>query len=43
MFIRVMVYSDDAALVEETIEDMTVRLTALTNASREHADMEVSM
>ena len=41
--IRVLGYADDAALVERRVEDMTTRLTNLTNASREHADMEMNM
>ena len=41
--IRTLGYADDAALVERHIEVMTTRLTNLTNASRDHEDMFMSM
>ena len=40
---RVLGYADDAALMEETVEAMTERLTALADASKRKADMEVNM
>ena len=39
--IRVLGYADDAAMAEERIEEMTERLTALADASKEKADMVV--
>ena len=32
-----------AAIVERRVDDMTTRLTSLADASRDHADMYVSM
>ena len=39
----VLGYADDVALIGPNVEDMTRRLTALANASRDEADMQVSM
>ena len=36
-------YADDAALIERRVEDMTIRLTTLAEASKAEADMDVSM
>ena len=36
-------YADDLAFVETTADDMTTRLTAVANASKEQADMIVNM
>ena len=38
-----MGYADDAALTERTVEGMTERLTAIADASKNEADMVVSM
>ena len=35
-------YADDAALTETAVEDMTKRLTALADAAKAEADMDVS-
>ena len=40
---RVLGYADDAALSEEKIEEMTVRLTALAEKSQSEADMTIRM
>ena len=37
--VRTLGYADDAALCEETVEEMSKRLTAIANASIEQADM----
>ena len=39
----VLGYADDVALISSTAEDMTRRLTALADAARENADMNVSL
>ena len=41
--IGVLGYADDAALIEETVDAMTTRLTKLADKSRADADMEVSL
>ena len=41
--LKVLAYVDDAALIEHDVDDMTARLTALANASRDHADINVNM
>ena len=41
--LNVLGYADDAALIEPCVEVMTDRLTAIADASRELADMHVSM
>ena len=41
--IKVIGYADDAALAEPTVEGMTERLKSIADASRDEADMEVSM
>lgn len=41
--LRVLGYADDAALMEEQMEEMTERLTKLADASLADADMEVNM
>ena len=40
---RVLGYADDAALMEERIEEMTVRLTTLADKSLGEADMKIRM
>ena len=40
--LRVLGYADDAALTETAVEDMTKRLTALADAAKAEADMDVS-
>ena len=40
---RVLGYADDAALTEERIEEMTVRLTTLADKSLQEADMKIRM
>ena len=39
----VLGYADDVALISETVEDMTRRLTAIADGAKDHADMNVSM
>ena len=39
----VLGYADDVALISDTVEDMTRRLTAIEDGAKEHADMNVSM
>ena len=41
--IKVLGYADDLALVNNTVEAMTKRLTKIADASKAEADMEVSM
>ena len=41
--IKVFGYADDLALVYTMVEQMTTRLTAITNTSKEQADMTVNM
>ena len=41
--IKVLGYADDLALVDNTVEAMTTRLTKIADASKAEADMEVSM
>ena len=43
MTYRVLGYADDAALTEERIEEMTVRLTTLADKSESEADMKIRM
>ena len=39
----VLGYADDVALISANVDDMTRRLTAIANASRDNADMNVSI
>ena len=39
----VLGYADDVALISDTAEDMTRRLTTIADGAKEHADMNVSM
>ena len=39
----VLGYADDVALIAANVDDMTRRLTAIANASRDNADMNVSI
>ena len=41
--LKTLGYADDAALVEDTVQDMTKRLTRLANKSLKEADMVVRM
>ena len=41
--LRVLGYADDAALCEETVEEMSERLTAIANASIKKADMYLNV
>ena len=41
--VRVLGYADDAALVDERIEEMTTRLTTLADESVKQADMYIRM
>ena len=43
MRLDVLGYADDVALISDTVEDMTRRLTAIADGAKEHADMNVSM
>lgn len=41
--IKVLGYTDDAALVEQTTDQMTARLTAIANASLALTDMKINV
>ena len=41
--IKVLVYADDIALADNTVESMTKRLTAIADVSEDRADMKVNM
>ena len=41
--IKVLGYADDLAFIDTTVENMTARLTAVANASKQQADMVVNM
>ena len=43
LVVRILGYADDAALLEEEVDDMTKRLTSLAGAAKAKADMVVSM
>ena len=41
--LKVLGYADDAALIDDAVDDMTTRLTSLANASETEADMKINM
>ena len=41
--IKVLGYADDLAFVDNTVDNMTARLTTVANASEKQADMKVNM
>ena len=41
--VRILGYADDAAMLDQDTQTMTIRLTALADAAKQEADMEVSM
>ena len=41
--LKVIGYADDAALIDEAVDDMVERLTSIVDASEEQADMKVNM
>ena len=41
--VRILGYADDAAMLDQDTQTMTIRLTPLADAAKQEADMEVSM
>ena len=41
--LKVLGYADDAALIDDAVDNMTGRLTSIADASEKHADMRVNM